>query len=98
MWMVDMKRFFELVVFNYIYANGDAHLKNFSLIRQGEDFRLTPAYDLLNTALHIQRCRRINPLSALGTYLRCNGSSVRENRQSILRYPRPTCARSAYKC
>ena len=30
-WMVDMERFFELIVFNYIYANGDDHLKNFSL-------------------------------------------------------------------
>ena len=29
-----MERFFELVVFNYIYANGDDHLKNFSAIRQ----------------------------------------------------------------
>ena len=52
-WMVDMERFFDLVVFNYIYANGDAHLKNFSLIRQGQDYRLAPAYDLLNTSLHV---------------------------------------------
>ena len=52
-WMVDMERFFELVVFNYIYANGDDHLKNFSIIRQGEDYRLAPAYDLLNTNLHV---------------------------------------------
>lgn len=52
-WMIDMERFFELVVFNYIYANGDAHLKNFSLIRNGEDYRLAPAYDLLNTSIHI---------------------------------------------
>lgn len=52
-WMVDMERFFELVVFNYIYANGDDHLKNFSLILQGEDYRLAPAYDLLNTSLHV---------------------------------------------
>ncbi len=52
-WMVDMERFFELVLFNYIYANGDAHLKNFSLIKQGQDFRLAPAYDLLNTSLHV---------------------------------------------
>ena len=53
-WMVDMERFFELVVFNYIYANGDDHLKNFTLIFQGEDYRLAPAYDLLNTSLHLQ--------------------------------------------
>ena len=49
----DMERFFELVVFNYIYANGDAHLKNFSLILNGQDYRLAPAYDLLNTSLHV---------------------------------------------
>jgi len=53
-WMVDMERFFELVVFNYIYANGDDHLKNFSLILQGQDYRLAQAYDLMNTSLHIQ--------------------------------------------
>nr|MDE7149946.1 HipA domain-containing protein [Bacteroidales bacterium] len=52
-WMVDMERFYELVVFNYIYANGDAHLKNFSLILKGQDYRLAPAYDLLNTSLHV---------------------------------------------
>lgn len=52
-WMVDMERFFELIVFNYIYANGDAHLKNFSLILNGQDYRLAPAYDLINTGIHI---------------------------------------------
>lgn len=52
-WMVDMERFFDLVVFNYIYGNGDAHLKNFSLIRSGQDYRLAPAYDLINTSIHI---------------------------------------------
>lgn len=52
-WMVDMERFFDLVVFNYIYANGDDHMKNFSLILQGEDYRLAPAYDLLNTSVHV---------------------------------------------
>ncbi len=48
-----MERFFDLVTFNYIYGNGDDHLKNFSVIRQGRDFRLAPAYDLLNTSLHV---------------------------------------------
>ena len=52
-WMVDMERFFELVLFNYIYANGDDHLKNFSLILDGQDYRLAPAYDLVNTCLHV---------------------------------------------
>lgn len=52
-WMPEMERFFELMVFNYIFANGDAHLKNFSVMLQDGDYRLTPAYDLLNTALHV---------------------------------------------
>lgn len=52
-WKLDIERFFELVVFNYIYGNGDDHLKNFSLIRLGDEYRLSPAYDLLNTSLHV---------------------------------------------
>ena len=52
-WMVDTERLFDLIVFNYIYGNGDDHLKNFSLVRKGEDYRLAPAYDLLNTSLHV---------------------------------------------
>jgi serine/threonine-protein kinase HipA len=43
-----------LLVFNYLIANGDAHLKNYSLIETEQgDFVLSPAYDLLCTALHI---------------------------------------------
>lgn len=52
-WQVSLERFFSLVVFNYIYANGDAHLKNFSLQNVGGEYVLAPAYDLLNTSLHI---------------------------------------------
>ncbi len=53
-WMVSMERFFKLVVFNYIYGNGDDHLKDFSLLKNGEAYQLSPAYDLINTALHIE--------------------------------------------
>lgn len=47
--------FFKLVVFNYLFSNGDAHLKNFSRIDcKGEgDAFLAPGYDLINTRLHI---------------------------------------------
>lgn len=52
-WRVEIERFFKLVVFNYLFSNGDAHLKNFSLIQtQFGDFRLSPAYDLMCTYLH----------------------------------------------
>ncbi len=53
-WMVAMERFYRLVVFNYIYANDDDHLKNFSIIKVGDAYQLAPAYDLMNTSLHIE--------------------------------------------
>ena len=53
-WQVQMSRFFALVVFNYLFANGDAHLKNFSVQQTpGGDYLLAPAYDLLNTSIHV---------------------------------------------
>ena len=52
--MVEKLKFFRIVVFNYLTCNDDAHLKNFSLMSaDGKDYRLTPAYDLLNTYLHL---------------------------------------------
>src|SRR6202030_3091681 len=52
---VDLERYFKLVTFNYLVNNGDSHVKNFSLIRneQTGEYNLTPAYDLLNTRLHL---------------------------------------------
>ena len=51
---VENPQVFFLVLFNYVFSNGDAHLKNFSLFAgpQG-DYILTPAYDLLDTAVHV---------------------------------------------
>lgn len=52
---VEVEKYFRLVLFNYLICNGDAHLKNFSLYRNDEfgDYLLTPAYDLLNTSIHV---------------------------------------------
>lgn len=48
-----LERFFQIVLFNYIISNGDAHLKNFSLIRsESGEYQLTPAYDLMSTVIH----------------------------------------------
>ena len=54
-YQVEMEKFLHLVVFNYLVHNGDAHIKNFSLLRNDNsgDYILTPAYDLLNTRLHV---------------------------------------------
>lgn len=52
---VEAEKFFKLILFNYLIHNGDAHIKNFSLFNDPaiHGYRLTPAYDLLNTRLHL---------------------------------------------
>lgn len=54
-WQIEISKYFSLILFNYLFANGDAHLKNFSLQQsQAGDYLLSPAYDLLNTSIHVQ--------------------------------------------
>jgi serine/threonine-protein kinase HipA len=51
---VETEKFFRLVLFNYLFSNGDAHLKNFSILETLDgDFVLSPAYDLICTRLHL---------------------------------------------
>lgn len=55
---VEILKFFRIVVFNYLILNDDAHLKNFSLINRGDgEYHLSPAYDLINTNLHLYEPR-----------------------------------------
>jgi len=51
---VEILKFFRIIVFNYLTLNDDAHMKNFSLINRGDgEYHLAPAYDLINTSLHL---------------------------------------------
>ena len=51
--MIATENFFKIIVFNYIFSNGDAHLKNFSLIRNDfGEMELSPSYDLMSTIIH----------------------------------------------
>lgn len=53
-WRIEIEKYFSLVVFNFLFSNGDAHLKNFSLLETSSgDYLLSPAYDLINTRLHV---------------------------------------------
>ncbi|NQU84292.1 MAG: HipA domain-containing protein [Mariniphaga sp.] len=53
-WRVEIEKLYSLIIFNFLFSNGDAHLKNFSLLETpGGDYVLSPAYDLLNTRIHI---------------------------------------------
>lgn len=52
---IESLKLFKLIVFSYLFSNGDAHFKNFSLIETPQgDFKLSPAYDLLNSRIHIE--------------------------------------------
>lgn len=50
--MLDVQRFWEVVLFSWITGNSDMHCKNFSLIDMGgRMYTLAPAYDLLTVLL-----------------------------------------------
>ena len=51
---IEIEKLFAQILFNYICGNGDAHLKNFSLLESSfGDHLLSPCYDLLCTSLHL---------------------------------------------
>lgn len=50
--MLDVQRFWEVVLFSWITGNSDMHCKNFSLLDSGNgEYTLAPAYDLLAVLL-----------------------------------------------
>ncbi len=54
--IVELEKLFKLIAFNYLFSNGDAHFKNFSLHESSYgDYVLTPAYDLICTSMHFPK-------------------------------------------
>ena len=50
--LLDVGNFYEQVLFSFLTGNSDMHLKNFSLLeKEGQGLSLSPAYDLVPTAL-----------------------------------------------
>ncbi len=49
---LDQIKFLNIVIFNYLIGNADAHGKNFSLLYKEDKPELAPAYDLLSTAVY----------------------------------------------
>ncbi|MBP9694769.1 MAG: type II toxin-antitoxin system HipA family toxin [Alphaproteobacteria bacterium] len=48
----DQIKFLNMIIFNYLIGNADAHGKNFSLLYKNEKPELAPAYDLLSTTIY----------------------------------------------
>ncbi len=73
---IEIEKLFTLILFNYLIGNGDAHLKNFSLIESvSGDFVLSPAYDLINTTVHFPNESRM----ALDLFIDYETESFKEN-------------------
>jgi serine/threonine-protein kinase HipA len=75
---LDLVNFWELVLFSFITGNADMHLKNFSLLEQlGIGMALSPAYDLVNTAL-------VNPADEEEMALNINGRKKKLKKQDFI--------------
>lgn len=75
---LDVVNFFELVLFSFLTGNADMHLKNFALLEQpGLGMALSPAYDLVNTAL-------VNPADDEEMALTLNGRKKKLNKQDFV--------------
>lgn len=48
---IDTQKLFVRVLFFFLVGNGDAHLKNFAMVRHAAGYRLADAYDIVNSRL-----------------------------------------------
>lgn len=57
----DLWKLWDMVIFNYLIGNCDAHLKNFALLRDftWRELRVAPAYDLVCTSCYGGLSRRM---------------------------------------
>lgn len=76
--VLDVVNYFEQVLFSFLTGNADMHLKNFSLIKlPGRGYVLSPAYDLVATAL-------VNPADKEELALTLNGKKKKITRNDFI--------------
>jgi serine/threonine-protein kinase HipA len=72
--VLDLIRLFERALLFYTLGNGDAHLRNFSLLRSEEiGYQLSPAYDIVNSRLVLPEEQEEVCLSLQGKKNRLSG-------------------------
>lgn len=52
---IEKIKLFKLVIFNYLIGNEDSHLKNFSIITDDNQVKLSPCYDLVNSTIELKQ-------------------------------------------
>jgi serine/threonine-protein kinase HipA len=77
--LLDKLYYFELSVFCFLTGNNDMHLKNFSMINNGEEWSLAPAYDLLNATI-------VNPDDSEELALTLEGKKKKIKKEHFLRF------------
>ena len=60
--ITDMLKLWDMVVFDFLIGNTDAHVKNFSLLYSPDmrRIRLAPAYDIVSTAVYSESTRDLS--------------------------------------
>jgi serine/threonine-protein kinase HipA len=53
--ILEKIKLFRRILFSFLIGNEDMHLKNFSLITRNRKVEMSPAYDLLNTTIALQK-------------------------------------------
>ena len=75
---LDVVNFFEQVLFSFLTGNADMHLKNFSLLKTpGIGYTLSPAYDMVSTAL-------VNPADMEDLALTLNAKKKKIGRKDFI--------------
>lgn len=76
--LLDKLYFFDISLFCFLTGNNDMHLKNFSMINSGEQWTLSPTYDLLNVTI-------INPEDSEELALTLEGKKQKLSREHFER-------------
>ena len=70
--LVEKRKLFRRVLFCFLTGNEDMHLKNFSLIMHEKKVELSPAYDLLNTTISMEKATEELALTIAGKKRKIN--------------------------
>ena len=71
---IERVKLFERTLFSFLTGNEDMHLKNFSLITEGERVSLSPGYDLVNSSIALR-----NPHDEMALPIRGKKSRLTRN-------------------
>lgn len=65
--MLEVIKFYKIILFCYLTGNSDMHLKNYSIVKESDGhIKLSPAYDLLSTKLLIPEDKEETALTING--------------------------------